>query len=181
MRTYHKDIAGALLALLLATLLTGVAFWVRDYRVFWLVAVFGYAAFFELATKVTVSEQGISVRVGVFPFFPEWRKTILWSDVNIVQLSHVPIFVETDALIITARSHEGKSQQLLIPIAGLAHRHEFLKQLSTFLPSSVKLPSDMLQWAETVGTTPRWQLGVALTVLLLLAVVFGFFSSHSLR
>lgn len=180
MRTYHKDIAGALFPLFLAALLAGVAFWIRDHRVFWLVAVFCYAAFFELASKVTVSEQEIGVVVGFFPFLPAWRKTILWSDVNMVQAFHVPIFVETDALIITARSHERKKQQLFIPIAGLAHRHEFLEQLSTFLPSNVRLSSDVLRWAETVGTTPKWQLGVAFIVLLLLAGIAWFFSFRPL-
>lgn len=169
MKTYHKDHASVLVALSLAILTFAVAFWLRDLRPFWLASFFCYAAFFERSVRVTVDAQELSMSIAFFPFLPSWCRTVKWDGIHRIQVFQNIAFVEADALVVSGRLADGKTQQLMIPIAVLAKRKEFLNDLANHLPPHLQLAPEVRRWAETVGTTPRWQLIVALLILLLLA------------
>jgi hypothetical protein len=63
---------------------------------------------------------------------------------------------------------------MYIPIVLYAHRKELLQQLFSSLPSHLAVPPALVSWTETVGTTPRWQLMVALAIIFVLLVVLWF-------
>lgn len=178
MKTYHVDTPMILFSFLLATIFLVIFFWVRELSTLWLVGIFAYGTFFELNSTVALDDKGISTSLGVLPFFPRLRRSLLWSEVTEVRPLLNLFFVEADALTITARPPSGKPKHLLIPIAVLANRRDFLKQLSNSLPAHAQVAPDISTWVSSVGTTPKWQLAIAMTVILVLATILWFQMWH---
>jgi len=127
--------------------------------------------FFELTNRTIVDESGISTSFGLAPFLPRIKRRIAWSDITEVRPWLNIAFVEGDALLISGHSATKKRNWLLIPIASLEKRQELLNDLATFLPEHARLPSDVSHWAATVGFMPKWQLAIAMTVILVLAAI----------
>ncbi len=125
-----------------------------------------------------VDESSIFTSFGLVPFLPRIKRRIAWSDIIEVRPWLNIAFVEGDALLISGHSATKKRQWLLIPIASLEKRQELLNDLASFLPKHARLPSDVSRWAATVGFTPKWQLAIAMTVILVLAAILWFQMWH---
>lgn len=168
MTTYRIEVGWTLLYVGLALFFAMIFLWMRDASVLVLVAFFCLLTSFNLTSRIAVSDKEVRASVRILPFLPSWHKRLQWIDVVGIRALQNPFFAEADALLILARPVSGKEQRLFIPIAIYAHRQELIKQLFGSLPSQVKFSPDLVRWAERVGLTPRWQLGVALAFLLLL-------------
>ena len=169
MTTYHIEPAWTLLSFGLATPFFVASFWMHDVRVLCFAALLYLMAFINLTSRVAIDHEGASTSFGLFPFLLRWRKSVRWADVVEVRATQNPFFVEADTLHIVARSLSGKQQHIYIPFVLYADRKELLRQIFSLLPSHVAVSPALVKWAETVGITPRWQLAVALGIVLVLA------------
>ena len=169
MRTYRISIAWIVFGFLLVICFAVISFLVRDLRGLWFVTLLCLGVFSELTSRVKIDTEGLSTSIGVFPLFPYWHKTVHWVDVIEVRAAQNLFSVEADTLHIVVRSLSGKQQHIYIPFVLYARRNELLRQILSLLPSHVAVSPALVKWAETVGLTPKWQLGVALALLLLLA------------
>lgn len=168
---YHRlHIWWNLPGILLVISFTLASLWMHDLTILLGALILAIGVLHGLTTQVVTSEEELIVSSRFFPL--PWRRAVMrWTDISKIQVFQNLAFVEADALIVTGCRRDGKSQHLLIPIAVLAHRKEFLEDFTSHLPPQTQLSSDAIKWAESVGTTPRWQLLIALGILVLLAAV----------
>ena len=171
MKVYRIKVSLIAVGFLLVVIFSAISIVIREWRGFWFVALLGLGVFSELTTRIVVSAEELLSSVSLLPFLPPWRRTIRWVDIIEVRASQNIAFVEADALLIVGRQAASGRQYLRIPIVLLRHRHEFLRELTSNLPSHVSVPDDLRRWAETVGTTPRWQLIIALGIIGVLLIV----------
>lgn len=171
MKTYRISLAWRLFGLTLVVIFGAGAFVIQEPLGLVIAGLICSGAFYEWSTRIAIDGQGISTSVVFFPCFPPWRRFALWSNIVEVRPFFNPTFVEGDALLVKAHARQGKYTYLLIPIAMLGKRRDFLHQLSTSLPAHAQLALPVMAWAQTVGLTPRWQLGIALGIIAILAVI----------
>lgn len=173
MKVYRRDIASRILVIFVVSAFSILWVFLGDGSLIGTIAVLFFLCcmFFQLTDQVIVEEPGISTSTGIIPFLPRIKRSIRWSEVTEVRPWLNIAFVEADALLIVGHAATKKRPWVLIPIASLEKRQELLNDLATFLPKHTKLPPDVSRWAATVGFMPKWQLAIAMTVILVLATI----------
>ncbi len=174
MTAYRVDLGSRGLTLLLLCAFTIPILFLRLFGLWWIIALLLWGAYVQFTNRIEVADAGISTSIGLFPLLPRLHRFLKWSDVTEVRPLLNIAFVEADALVIEGYSAVKKKQRLLIPVASLGHRQQFLNDLTTRLPKHTQLSLDVSRWASAVALTPRWQLGLAMAIIFVLAAILWF-------